>query len=158
MVTVRLLVLALATSAAACTDPAPIEGAACNAAHICPGGFGCAGGACRKLIGGPIERCVDDTGCPVGRCLVATGFCVQCLGPSDCVQSTCLPELYQCGCLRNDDCATRRCNIATATCLSCYDDAQCDSGACNRDTGVCDEASEGPVGSDTGDDAGRVPP
>ncbi|MCC6619760.1 MAG: hypothetical protein IT385_00815 [Deltaproteobacteria bacterium] len=136
-----------------CTDPAPIEGAACNAEHVCPGGFACAGGACRRLAGGPVVRCADDAACPVGRCLVATGFCVQCLDAADCVQSACLPELYQCGCQDNGDCATGRCNVLTATCLSCYADAQCDSGQCDRDTGVC-RPPEGPIHTGDATDEG----
>jgi len=143
------LVGALGLAAAAgCTEPAPIEGAACNGDHVCPGGYGCTGGACRRLKGGPIERCQDDGGCPIGRCLVEAGFCVQCLEDRDCAQSACLTDIYQCGCRANADCATGRCNLATAACLSCYADEQCDSGECNRDTGMCRRVGDGPVGGD----------
>lgn len=142
------ILLAVCITPIGCTDPAPIEGAACNLEHNCPGGFGCAGGACRRLKGGPIVRCSDDTTCAIGRCLVETGFCVQCLDAGDCVASACLPDIYQCGCRASSDCATGHCNIATAACLSCRADEQCDSGDCDLDTGVCRKVGDPPVGTE----------
>ncbi len=139
---------------AGCTEPAPLDGAACNVEHPCPSGFGCTGGSCRKLVGGPVVRCTNDDQCPVGRCLVASGFCVQCIEASDCVASTCLPDLYQCGCRRDDQCATGRCNEATASCLSCFADEQCASGDCNLDSGICHGLSESPTGPEL---PGRIP-
>ncbi|MFO0747767.1 MAG: hypothetical protein U1F43_19195 [Myxococcota bacterium] len=139
----------------ACTLPAPIEGAACNVEHPCPGGYGCAGGSCRRLVGGPITRCTSDEQCPVGRCLIGAGFCVQCVENSDCVASTCLPELYQCGCRTDAQCATGRCNEATATCLSCFADEQCASADCDLDHGVCRKIDDLPVGAE--ESHGRQP-
>lgn len=147
--------LALLGAASACTSPAPIEGAACNVEHTCPGGYGCAGGACRRLAGGPIVRCTSDTQCPIGRCLVESGFCVQCIESADCVASTCLPDLYQCGCRNDDQCATGRCNEATATCLSCFADEQCASADCDLDSGVCRKLGDGAVGPE--ENRGRQP-
>lgn len=140
-------IFAFTLAVTACAEPAPIAGAACNLEHPCPSGFGCAGGTCHRLTGGPILRCVDDTQCPLGRCLASAGFCVQCLESTDCVASACLPDLYQCGCRTDDQCATGRCNAATATCLSCFSGEQCASGDCDLERGVCRRLDDSPVGT-----------
>lgn len=132
------LVFALFAMAPACVREAPIEGAACNAAHRCPGGFACAAEACRKLDARPIARCGDDTGCLIGVCLESAGFCVQCERDSDCGQAACIAGLYVCGCRSDDQCATGRCNRDNGTCVSCFAGEQCRSGRCDVERGICD--------------------
>jgi len=130
----RLLLLALAL--ASCVEKAPIEGAACNAAHRCPTGYSCAGGACHALDRRPITRCASDDECPIGVCLEAVGFCVQCERDLDCGQGICL-DAYICGCSLDAHCATGRCNATTGACVACLADAQCPSGTCDLERGAC---------------------
>ena len=128
----------LASAVSGCVREAPIEGAACNGEHRCPGGFACAAGACRKLDARPIARCSEDDECMVGVCLEAAGFCVQCERDADCGQAACIAGLYVCGCRSDDQCDTGRCNSDTGACVSCLAGEQCRSGRCDIEHGVCD--------------------
>jgi Cys-rich repeat protein len=124
------------TTFAGCVEKAPIEGAACNAEHRCPTGYSCAGGACHALDRRPITRCTSDDECPIGVCLEAVGFCVQCERDLDCGQGICL-DAYVCGCAADAHCATGRCNPRTGACVACLSDAQCASGSCDTERGTC---------------------
>lgn len=134
----RVIAVVLALGVGGCVSEAPIDGAACSPEHRCPGGYACAGGTCRKLDRRPIARCADDDECPIGVCLEAVGFCVQCERDSDCGQASCIPGAYVCGCREDDQCATGRCDEDTGICASCHADEQCASGHCDLEHGTCD--------------------
>ena len=122
---------------AACTEKNPNycdTGADCLAtgrtcdvpSHTCVGGSGGAGGSAGAGgAGGMPQMCTKDSQCntPTPRCV--SGFCVQCVGPSDCSGG-------------------QICDTGTQMCRACTDDATCDvggypGGACNA--GGCVPAS-----------------
>lgn len=140
------LLLALAFTSA-CVREAPIEGAACNVEHRCPGGFSCAGGACRKLDARPIARCASDDDCIIGVCLEAAGFCVQCERDADCGQAACIAGNYVCGCRNDDQCNTGRCDVDSGVCVSCFAGEQCRSGRCDVEHGICDKLEKDASGA-----------
>jgi len=139
--------------AASCVQPAPIDGAACDRQHPCPGTYHCSGGTCRALESRPASRCYDDSDCVVGVCLEALGFCVQCAEDADCGGPTaCLEGAYVCGCASAAHCATGRCDAAAGVCLGCFANEQCESRVCDLERGVCKEIDE--AGSNPEENAG----
>lgn len=138
--TTVLALLAVALSIGPrCVEEAPIDGASCNPEHPCPDGFACTAGACGALEGRPPGRCHADEDCPIGVCLEAAGFCVQCQDDTDCGQVACIPDQYVCGCRQDTHCATGRCDEPSGVCVSCYADEQCGSGICDQDNGTCQQ-------------------
>lgn len=125
-----------------CFEEAPIEGTRCNAEHLCPAGYACQAGRCRKLQGKPVSGCTSDDQCHIGVCWKEVGYCVQCRQDMDCAAGVCLPAENVCGCAQASHCRTWRCakpeGASYGFCNSCYADAQCESGVCNRDTGACE--------------------
>ncbi len=132
------LVALLLLLAASCIEKAPIQGAACDRTHPCPGQFSCAAGACQKFDFRPLARCFGDEDCSVGVCLVEAGFCVQCTEDVHCGGlGACLADSFVCGCTRGSQCATGRCDTTSGACVGCLASEQCESGICDRDKGVC---------------------
>ncbi len=138
----RTLLVLLPLWLAACVREAPIEGAACDPEHLCPGGFSCTAGACRKLAAGPLARCDDDDDCAIGVCLEAAGFCVQCEIDADCGEAACIAGAYVCGCRQDLHCVTGRCDEASGVCVSCLASEQCPSGICDVTSGVCGKVDQ----------------
>jgi hypothetical protein len=147
-----LALWAVLAAGSGCVSEAPIEGAACNAAHRCPGGLACTAGACSALESAPLSRCHGDEDCPVGVCLEGAGFCVQCVDDADCGEVACIAQQFVCGCREDAHCHTGRCDEGSGVCLSCLSDEQCSSGLCDVDDGVCARLEKPPDDDEHVDD------
>ena len=125
----HLFAMALASMAAGCLTPAPIEGAQCDKEHRCPSSYLCQGARCHG--GNPFILsllCETDDDCDGETyCHPVDGLCVQCHAPEHCLTGLCTPSGTCTTCGSDGDCLeTGRCN-AYGYCAACTSDAQCPS-------------------------------